>query len=273
MKTIAILGMLVLVAASAQIQSREKWNWTLPASPVAKGAGPQTYRFTCDYYYLDTKGNPGRRERVSALYLRDLPEDRVRWSGVEIAESSGSSGNFGPARKCDFMEGFSYARASLKDMLDPGFFHGFPPTAMFERNLVLAVSSIYGIDLLQDNVIACRQRLLEMADEKYTALYKSKAKAGVRRTLRFILERNIIWGDALTLKTVEEPVQPIIFSEWSPVKGSLIKRRDFAFRELVEQASMRELPLFSDLGEETFIPTPVAEYPPVHFLKIGEVNV
>lgn len=143
----------------------------------------------------------------------------------------------------------------------------------FERNLVLAVSSIYGIDLLQDNVVACRQRLLEMANEKYTALYKSKAKAGVRRTLRFILERNIIWGDALTLKTVEEPDQPIIFSEWSPVKGSLIKRRDFAFRELVEQASMREPPLFSDLGEKAFIPTPVAEYPPVHFLKIGEGNV
>src|SRR5438309_3250703 len=29
----------------------------------------------------------------------------------------------------------------------------------FERNLVVAVSSIYGIDILQDNVIACRQRL------------------------------------------------------------------------------------------------------------------
>lgn len=152
MKIIAILGMLVLVAASAQIQSREKWNWTLPASPVAKGAGPQTYRFTCDYYYLDTKGNPSRRERVSALYLRDLPEDRVRWTSVEIAESSGSSGNFGPARKCDFMEGFSYARASLKDMLDAGFFHGFPPTAMFERNLVLDTHMIenFGQDYFSD---------------------------------------------------------------------------------------------------------------------------
>ncbi|HEU0142354.1 MAG TPA: hypothetical protein VFQ79_21715 [Bryobacteraceae bacterium] len=152
MKTIAILSLLVLVASSAQIQPRGKWKWTLSASPVAKGAGPQTYRFTCDYYYLDTKGNPGRRERVSALYLRDLPEDRVRWSGVEIAESSGSSGNFGPARKCDFMEGFSYARASLKDMLAPGFFRGFPPTAMFERNLVWDTHMIenFGQDYFPD---------------------------------------------------------------------------------------------------------------------------
>jgi hypothetical protein len=44
----------------------------------------------------------------------------------------------------------------------------------FERNLVLAVSSIYGIDILEDNVIACRQRLFEMANERYSALFKKK---------------------------------------------------------------------------------------------------
>ena len=26
--------------------------------------------------------------------------------------------------------------------------------------------------------------------------------------------------------------------------------------------------LFSDLGEEAFIPTPIKEYPPIHYLKI-----
>ncbi len=140
----------------------------------------------------------------------------------------------------------------------------------FERNLVLAVSSIYGIDILEDNVIACRQRLFEIADERYTALFKKKAKDGVRKVLRFILSKNIIWGDALNLKTVGENPQPIIFSEWSPMNGSLIKRRDFAFKELIEQSSMSELPLFSDLGEQAFIPAPVREYPPLHFLKLGD---
>ena len=35
----------------------------------------------------------------------------------------------------------------------------------YERYAVLAVSSIYGIDILQDNVQACRQRLCHIFDE------------------------------------------------------------------------------------------------------------
>ncbi len=149
----------------------------------------------------------------------------------------------------------------------------------FERNLVLAVSSIYGIDILQDNVIACRQRLFDMANERYTALYKGKAKEEVRSTLRFLLERNILWGDALTLKTPEDPPQPIVFSEWTfPFHNSLIKRRDFVFAELIpkEPKNQRQMGLFSqnrvlsDLGEEVFIPAETRDYKPVHFLKLGE---
>jgi hypothetical protein len=33
-----------------------------------------------------------------------------------------------------------------------------------------------------------------------------------------------------------------------------------------------QLPLFSDLGEHAFIPTPVREYPPVHFMEIARVG-
>jgi hypothetical protein len=152
----------------------------------------------------------------------------------------------------------------------------------FERSLVLAVSSIYGIDILQDNAIACRQRLFDIADEKYTALFKGKTKAEVRRALRFILERNILWGDALTLKTPEEPPQPIVFSEWTfPFHNSLLKRRDFIFAELIPdepKEKRRQSDMFSrnravsDLGEEAFIPAETRSYPPVHFLKVGEEN-
>ena len=151
----------------------------------------------------------------------------------------------------------------------------------FERNLVLAVSSIYGIDLLQDNVIACRQRLFNIADKRYTALFKSKTKVEVRRALRFILECNIIWGDALTLKTVGDLPQPIIFSEWTfPFHNSLIKRRDFVYAELIpdEPKKRGQMDLFSqnravsDLGEEAFIPAETRTYPPIHFLNVGEDN-
>ncbi len=123
----------------------------------------------------------------------------------------------------------------------------------YERYAVLAVSSLYGIDILEDNAQECRERLFEVFDRHYTRLFGSKAKEACRETVRYILKRNIIHGDALSLKTVGENPQPIVFSEWSVVIGSLLKRRDFAFHELVTQASMRDLPLFSDLGEEVFI--------------------
>ncbi|MFQ3547818.1 MAG: DNA methyltransferase [Termitinemataceae bacterium] len=138
----------------------------------------------------------------------------------------------------------------------------------YERYAVLAVSSIYGIDLLEDNVQECRANLFGIVDAAYSRLYKDKTKDAFRETIRYILQRNIVHGDALTLQTIGENPQPIVFSEWSLVNGSLLKRRDFAFHELVAHASMQELPLFSDQGEEVFIPEPVKDWSPVHFLEI-----
>ena len=139
----------------------------------------------------------------------------------------------------------------------------------YKRNAVLAVSSIYGIDLLEDNVLKCRKRLFDVFDQKYNALFKNTAKDNCLNAVRYILERNIIRGDALSLKTVGEKPKPIVFSEWSPVNGSMLKRRDFTFHGLLEHESVKALPLFSDLGDYVFIPTPEKEYPLTHFLEVG----
>ncbi|KAF0182129.1 MAG: type III restriction system methylase [Nitrospirae bacterium] len=142
----------------------------------------------------------------------------------------------------------------------------------FERYSTLAVSSIYGIDIQDDNVQQCRQRLFGIFDLNYLRLFKNKTNDNCRESVRYILARNIIHGDALTLKTMGENPQPIVFSEWSPVNGSMLKRRDFTFHSLLEHASMKELPLFSDLGDDVFIPTPEKEYPLVHFLEVADVD-
>ena len=90
--------------------------------------------------------------------------------------------------------------------------------------------------------------------------------------MKYILKKNIIWGNALDLKTVGENPQPIVFSEWSPVNGSMIKRRDFTFKGLLDRAAIKELPLFSDRGDDVVISTPVKEYPLIHFLRIADVE-
>ena len=142
----------------------------------------------------------------------------------------------------------------------------------FERNAVLAVSSIYGIDILEDNVAECRNRLLEIFNNRYQAKFKSAVNPECTRSIQYILQRNIIWGNALDLMTVGIGPEQIVFSEWSPINGSMLKRRDFTFHGLLDHAKMKEMPLFSDLGEDVFIPTPVREFPLVHFLKVADAE-
>jgi SAM-dependent methyltransferase len=149
----------------------------------------------------------------------------------------------------------------------------------WERYVVLAVSSIYGIEILQDNVAECRERLFVLFNDEYTRLYKNDCKEECRRSVKYLLCRNILWGDALNLKTPNENAEPIVFSEWSAVNGNMLKRRDFtlanllqgdlhAFNERNKQAGM--FSLFSDEGDPAFLPTPVGDFPLIHFLKLGE---
>ena len=142
----------------------------------------------------------------------------------------------------------------------------------YERNAVLAVSSIYGIDILEDNVAECRNRLLEIFHNRYQAKFKSAVNPECTRSIQYILQRNIIWGNALDLMTVGNAPVQIVFSERSPINGSMLKRRDFTFHGLLDHAKMKEMPLFSDLGEDVFIPTPVREFPVVHFLKVADAE-
>jgi hypothetical protein len=81
------------------------------------------------------------------------------------------------------------------------------------------------------------------------------------------LSRNILWGDALDF-TNPITKEPIIFSEWSAVNGSMLKRRDYMFKFLVEKS--HQFSLFNDEGNVAAIDEPVKDFPLIHFLKLGE---
>lgn len=148
----------------------------------------------------------------------------------------------------------------------------------YERHAVLAVSSLYGIDILPDNVVACRNRLAEIFARAYERRFKKKAKPECVAAARYILDRNIIHGDALTLKTVGGNGQPIVFTEWTfPFHNSLIKRREFSFSDLLPGESSGKgtpdlfaaPPVYSDLGERAFLPRERKTHPPIHFLRLA----
>ena len=104
----------------------------------------------------------------------------------------------------------------------------------YERYAVVAATSIYGVDIMQDNVDDCRVRMFEIWEKEYTQNCKKDASDEVREAVCYVFSRNILCGDALTLKAADGT--PIVFSEWSLVTGSMIQRRDFKLSELMEGA-------------------------------------
>jgi len=137
----------------------------------------------------------------------------------------------------------------------------------WERYSVLSVSSIYGVDILEDNAEECRNRLFDLYQSRYSSNFKDKCQEVCLRSVRFLLNRNILWGDALYF-TNPVTKQPIIFSEWSAVNGSMLKRKDYMFRFLVEKSF--QTTFFDEVGEVKAFDEPVKDYPLVHFLKLGE---
>ena len=137
----------------------------------------------------------------------------------------------------------------------------------WERQALIAVSGFYGVDILEDNAKECRERLYTIFDDFYTSLFKDKCKEECRRSIRFLFDRNILWGDALDF-TNPSTKQPIVFSEWSAVNGSMLKRRDYMFKFLVEKS--HQFSLFNDEGNPAAIDEPVKDFPLIHLLKLSE---
>ena len=129
----------------------------------------------------------------------------------------------------------------------------------YEKNVVLAVSSIYGIELLPDNATTCRKRLFDIFEDEYRTLYADNVKAECLESIRYLLSKNIIIGNALTYHRVDEPKKWIIIPEWSLLGGGMMNRRDYEFSYLV--AGNEGGDLFSDMPCQTFAP--------VHFLKLN----
>ena len=140
----------------------------------------------------------------------------------------------------------------------------------FEKFSIQIFTSIYGIDILEDNIISARERLFNQYFDLYNKKFKSNINQKLLDCLKYILKLNLVHADALSLKKVKND-KFIIFSEWSLVNDK-IKRRDFEFKNLIDYAPFEKGTLFSDLGDEVIIPSPIKEYPLTHFLDIIPTN-
>ena len=160
----------------------------------------------------------------------------------------------------------------------------------FEFYSLMALTSIYGVELLADNVAACQERLFDQWNTVYNAACRGDANEHAREIARLVLRKNILCGNALSLKRVDDCGQdleePIIFTEWGFI-GTDVKRREFRLDVLLTlegEEGLREnqtLSLFDDdplcgdyweIDPKTgvLIPKPIREFPPIYFKDIRE---
>jgi hypothetical protein len=122
----------------------------------------------------------------------------------------------------------------------------------YEKQAIVAIGSLYGVDIMNDNVLACRERLFCIWDEEYTAHCGTDASDETREAARFIISRNIINGNALTLMCVDsegkDTKAPIVFSEWTLIGGTQMQRSDYTMADLLLYSE--EGTLFAALTEE-----------------------
>lgn len=90
----------------------------------------------------------------------------------------------------------------------------------YEKYSILALSSLYGVDIQEDNAKECRDRLYNIWNRVYSSKCGQDASDQCRNAARYIIDRNILYGDALTM--LQNDGEPIIFSQWDYVIGDLI---------------------------------------------------
>ena len=155
--------------------------------------------------------------------------------------------------------------------------------ADYERNAFVAVSSLYGVDILMDNAEACRKRLFEIFSDEYAKVCKNQLNVAFLNAMRTVIDTNILCGNALSMKMVDaeqkDTDDPIIFSEWTLAMGNKVKRRDFRLDELLE-GQRQQMSLFGASGGLTsewefdeeiqaYIPLPIREFPLMDIYQIG----
>jgi len=144
----------------------------------------------------------------------------------------------------------------------------------YERNSLLAVGSLYGVDIMLDNVWECRERLFRVWEKYYKkAVKKTDQNEDIKESVLYILEKNIICGNALSYHCVDENANdlgiPIVFSQWAFATGPMIKREDYIFEDLLKKDRGDGDQLsFSDNTEDDG--TLINVYPPIHYRRLKE---
>ena len=177
--------------------------------------------------------------------------------------------------------------------------------ADYEKFSFLACTTLYGVDILADNVQRCRERLFATWCESFEVPGVTSRRGAdklplpsdfhdrVARAVRFVFSRNILLGNALSMKRVDEQQrdlpEPIVFTEWKFALGDKLKRSEFRFDVLLESGGSRAaaaemtFDFFDDASSSVnwmvdpddpekrrMIPAPSKVYPLIDYWRLGD---
>lgn len=117
-----------------------------------------------------------------------------------------------------------------------------------------ALSSIYGIEFLKDNLAAARQNMLKLFLDYYEAAHDAplSKQSDLYKSARTIIHANVVQGDTLTHKN--NSGEEIVFSRWKPVENfpDQVRRITFSYSSLFGDDDIAksgvQLSLFDELS-------------------------
>jgi len=173
--------------------------------------------------------------------------------------------------------------------------------ADYEKFSFLACTTLYGVDIMADNVARCRERLFETWEGSFgdrdggrSAGPRSDFHDKVAAAVKAVFEKNILLGNALSMKRVDDKQndldEPIVFTEWKFVTGDKLKREEYRFDVLLEKGEAKKGEAvemtFDFFGEASsavnwmidpddpekkrMIPAPSKTYPLIDYWRIGD---
>ncbi len=131
---------------------------------------------------------------------------------------------------------------------------------------LLAVMSIYGIELLTDNIAECRQNVLDIL----TAHLKLDDKDTLLHAASYVLSQNLVHGDAMTMQTNDK--QAITFAEWGYLGKGKYQRRDFRYDVMTRNAAVKSKDSLFAYSPDLEVYGPDKVYPRMTMSELADMN-
>lgn len=141
-----------------------------------------------------------------------------------------------------FFEPSAGEGAFLKEILHQKLDYGdqISNKSSWKNNALWALMSIYAIELLEDNLVKAKRTMLDVFINHYQAFMQKELSINtdLYKSARYIIDVNIVQGNTLTFKNLENKL--IEFREWIP-SGNKVKQNTFTYKSLFNNDDMDDV--------------------------------